>query len=116
MTSPRSMTITWSQIFLDEREIVLDHDHSAPLRRELPDGMADPRAEHGIDASHRLVADLDTRAGRGKGRAIADLLAAAPPPHGARVLFTPEVPVGAGGPDSRPCRPPRPPRAPGSGD
>src|SRR5260221_12778240 len=40
--------------FLDEREIVLDHDHSAPLRRELPDGLADPRAEHGVDASHRL--------------------------------------------------------------
>src|SRR5258708_26382378 len=50
---------------LDEREIVLDHDHSAPLRRELPDGMADPRAEHGIDASHRLVEDDHARLGGG---------------------------------------------------
>src|SRR5215472_3911844 len=43
--------------FLDEREIVLDHDDGAALARELSDGLADPRAEHGIDASHRLVQD-----------------------------------------------------------
>src|SRR5579875_2265834 len=42
---------------LDERQIVLDDDHRAALRGELADGLADPRAEHGIDASHRLVQD-----------------------------------------------------------
>src|SRR3984893_16117389 len=35
---------------LDEREIVLDHDDGAALRRELDDRLADPRAEHGVNA------------------------------------------------------------------
>src|ERR1700730_3351969 len=36
---------------LDEREVVLDHHDRAALGRELPHGLADPRAEHGVDAS-----------------------------------------------------------------
>src|SRR5260370_35623951 len=39
---------------LDEREVVLDHDDGASLDRELPDRLADPRAEDRVDASHRL--------------------------------------------------------------
>src|SRR5258707_9449572 len=49
--------------FLDEREIVLDHDHSAPLPRELPAAMADPPPDHGIDASHRLAEHDHARLG-----------------------------------------------------
>src|ERR1700680_594480 len=42
---------------LDEREVVLDHDHGAALAGELPHGLADPRTQHGINAPHRLVED-----------------------------------------------------------
>src|SRR6266851_5197440 len=51
---------------LDEREVVLDHDHGAALRRELADCLADPRAEHGVNASHRLVQDDQPGLGGGE--------------------------------------------------
>src|SRR5712691_223458 len=48
---------------LDEREIVLDHDHGAAVVGEGLHGIADPRAEHWINASHRLVEDDQARLG-----------------------------------------------------
>src|SRR5260370_42462726 len=65
---------------LDEREVVLDHDDGAPLRRELPDRLADPRAEHRVDASHRLVPGDHPGAGGGDAGGIGQPPPAAPPP------------------------------------
>src|SRR5579862_1597609 len=63
---------------LDEREVVLDHDDGAALVRELPNGLADPGAEHGINASHRLVQDDQPGLGGGDaGKFEQPLLAAA---------------------------------------
>src|SRR5258708_29083318 len=90
--------------FLDEREIVLDHDHSAPLRRDLPDGMADPRAEHGIDASHRLVEDDHARLGGGYAREFEQSLLAAAQPHGKLVLELCELEALQDDPDGCPVR------------
>src|SRR5258708_42919 len=50
---------------LDERQIVLHHDHRGALSRELPDRIADPCAEHGINSAHRLVQDDQARLGGG---------------------------------------------------
>src|SRR5258708_38919664 len=89
---------------LDDREIVLDHDHSAPLRRELPDGLADPRAEHGIDASHRLVEDDHARLGGGYAREFEQSLLAAAQPHGKLVLELCELEALQDDPDGCPVR------------
>src|SRR6516162_4408054 len=65
---------------LDEREIVLDHDDGAALARELPDRLPDPRAEHRVDASHRLVQDDQPSLGGGDaGELEQPFLAAAEP-------------------------------------
>src|SRR5579872_929677 len=65
---------------LDEREVVLDHDDGPALARELPDRIADPRAEHRVDASHRLVQDDQPSLGGGDaGELEQPFLAAAEP-------------------------------------
>src|SRR5580693_9075882 len=65
---------------LDEREVVLDHDDAAALARELPDRLADPRAEHRVDASHRLVqVDQPSLGGGDAGELEQPFLAAAEP-------------------------------------
>src|SRR5260370_31192382 len=65
---------------LDEREVVLDHDDGAPLRRELPDRLADPRAEHRLDASHPLLPAEPPSAPAREPRAIHIPPMSAPPP------------------------------------
>src|SRR3984893_10332752 len=65
---------------LDEREVVLDPDHGAALRRQLPDRLADPRAEDGVNAAHRLVQDDQPGLGGGDaGEFEQPFLAAAQP-------------------------------------
>src|SRR5260370_6856442 len=65
---------------LDERKVVLDHDDGATLHRELPDRLADPRAEDRVDASHRLVPDDQPRLAGGRAAGSQRPLSAPPPP------------------------------------
>src|SRR6266700_3798296 len=89
---------------LDEREVVLDHDHGAALRRELPDGLADPRAEHGVNATHRLVQnDQPGLGGRDAGEFEQPFLAAAQS-HREFVLELRELEALQDGPDGGPVR------------
>src|SRR6516162_6530221 len=65
---------------LNEREIVLDHDDGAALARELPNRLPDPRTEHRVDPSHRLVQDdQPSLGGSDAGELKQSFLAAAEP-------------------------------------
>src|SRR5258707_6031117 len=86
--------------------------------------MADPRAEHGIDASHRLVEDDHARLGGGYAREFEQSLLAAAQPHGKLVLELCELEALQDDPDGCPVRlliapdtagplPPAAPRPPG---
>src|SRR6266851_1127025 len=90
---------------LDEREVVLDHDHGAALRRELADCLADPRAEHGVNASHRLVQDDQLGLGGGDAGEFEQPFLAAAQPHREFVLELRELEALQDGPDGGPLRP-----------
>src|SRR5258707_10626249 len=66
--------------------------------------MADPRAEHGIDASHRLVEDDHARLGGGYAREFEQSLLAAAQPHGKLVLELCELEALQDDPDGCPVR------------
>src|SRR5450755_1160425 len=89
---------------LDEREIVLDHDHGAAIGGELPHGLADPRAEHGIDAAHRLVEDDQAGLGGRDAREFEQPFLAAAQPHGTLVLQLGQLEALQDSPDLDPVR------------
>src|SRR5580704_9969366 len=89
---------------LDEREIVLDHDHGPALHRELPDRLADPRAKHGVDATHRLVQDDQPGLGGGYAREFEQPFLAAAQSHREFVLELCELEALQDGPDDGPFR------------
>src|SRR5580693_36209 len=87
---------------LDEREVVLDHDDGAALARELLDRLADPRAEHWVDASHRLVQDDQPSLGGGDAGELEQPFLAAAEPVRELVPELPELESLQDGPDGRP--------------
>src|SRR5579859_636899 len=87
---------------LDEREVVLDHDDAAALARELPDRLADPRAEHRVDPAHRLVQDDQPSLGGGDAGELEQAFLAAAEPERELIPELGELKSLQDGPHGRP--------------